>query len=92
MAILTKILIRKIIVLKKGKLLLQKKSLEEEIYNLSHKQNDWLEPFQNWLQVAQNIDKIASDSDLFAKRSVPKIFGSNLLLGEKTVRASAPKF
>ena len=76
----------------KSKLLLQKKSLEEEIYNLSHKQNDWLEPFQNWLEVAQNIDKIASDSDLFAKKVCAKeIFGSNLLLGEKSVRASAPK-
>ena len=75
----------------KSKLLLSKKSLEEEIYNLSHKQNDWLEPFQNWLEVAQNIDKIASDSDLFAKKVCAKeIFGSNLLLGEKTVRASAP--
>ena len=76
----------------KSKLLLSKKSLEEEIYNLSHKQNDWLEPFQNWLEVAQNIDKIASDSDLFAKKVCAKeIFGSNLLLGEKSVRASAPK-
>ena len=71
----------------KGKLLLQKKSIEEEIYNLSHKQNDWLEPFQNWLEVAQNIDKIASDSDLFAKKVCAKeIFGSHLLLGEKTLR------
>ena len=73
-------------------MLSEKKSLEEEIYNLSHKQNDWLEPFQNWLEVAQNIDKIASDSDLFAKKVCAKeIFGSNLLLGEKQVRASAPK-
>ncbi|MEI7765470.1 MAG: recombinase family protein [bacterium] len=77
----------------KGKLLLQKKSLEEEIYNLSHKQNAWLEPFQNWLKVAQNLDKIASDSDFFAKKVCAKeIFGSNLLLGEKTLRASAPNF
>ena len=75
--------------LQKGKLLSEKKSLEEEIYNLSHKQNDWLEPFQNWLEVAQNIDKIASDSDLFAKKVCAKeIFGSNLLLGEKTVRTA----
>jgi len=75
----------------KSKLLLSKKSLEEEIYNLSHKQNDWLEPFQNWLKVAQNLDKIASDSDLFAKKVCAKeIFGSNLLLGEKTLRACAP--
>jgi len=73
--------------LQKAKLLSEKKSLEEEIYNLSHKQNDWLEPFQNWLEVAQNIDKIASDSDLFAKKVCAKeIFGSHLLLGEKTLR------
>ena len=57
--------------------------------SLSHKQNDWLEPFQNWLEIAQNIDKIASDSDLFAKKVCAKeIFGSNLLLGEKTVRTA----
>ena len=77
----------------KAKLLSQKKSLEEEMTSLSHKQNDWLEPFQNWLKVAQNLDKIASDSDLFAKKVCAKeIFGSNLLLGEKQVRASAPAF
>jgi len=76
----------------KAKLLSEKKSLEEEISNLSHKQNDWLEPFQNWLKDAQSLDKIASDSDLFAKKVCAKeIFGSNLLLGEKQVRASAPK-
>ena len=39
-----------------------------------------------------SIPKIASDSDLFAKKVCAKeIFGSNLLLGEKSVRASAPK-
>ena len=32
----------------KGKLILQKKSFEEEITNLSHKQNDWLEPPPRW--------------------------------------------
>ena len=74
----------------KAKLLSEKKSLEEEIFNLSHKQNDWLEPMQNWIKSAQTVDKIASDSDLFAKKVCAKeIFGSNLLLGEKTVRASA---
>jgi hypothetical protein len=77
----------------KAKLLLVKKSLDEEMSSLSRKQNTWLEPFQNWLNVAQNLDKIASDSDLFAKKVCAKeIFGSNLLLGEKTVRACAPVF
>ena len=76
----------------KGKLILQKKSLEEEISNLSHKQNDWLEPMKEWIKDAQSLDKIASDNDLFRKKVKAKeIFGSNLLLGEKLVRASAPK-
>ncbi len=75
----------------KGKLILQKKSLEEEITNLSHKQNDWLEPMKEWIKDAQSLDKIASDDDLFAKKVKAKeIFGSNLLLGEKTLRACAP--
>jgi len=76
----------------KAKLLSEKKSLEEEISNLSRKQNDWLAPFHNWLKDAQNLDKIASDSDLFAKKVCAKeIFGSHLLLHDKTVRACAPK-
>ncbi|KKR09950.1 MAG: hypothetical protein UT37_C0007G0001, partial [Parcubacteria group bacterium GW2011_GWA2_39_18] len=78
--------------LQKAKLLSEKKSLEEEISTFSHKQNDWLAPFQNWLKDAQSLDKIASDSDLFAKKVCAKeIFGSHLLLGEKTLRASAPE-
>src|SRR3989339_164511 len=73
--------------LQKAKLLSEKKSLEEEISTFSHKQNDWLAPFQNWLKDAQSLDKIASDSDLFAKKVCAKeIFGSHLLLGEKTLR------
>ena len=71
----------------KGKLLLQKKSLEEEIYNLSHKQNNWLEPMKEWIKDAQNLNGIARDTDLFAKKVKTKeIFGSNLLLQNKTVR------
>ena len=60
--------------------------------SLSHKQNNWLEPLLDWLKVAQNLNGIARDNNLFAKKVVAKeIFGSNLLLGEKSVRASAPK-
>ena len=78
--------------LQKGKLLSDKKSFEEEISTFSHKQNNWLAPFQNWIKEAQNLNGIARDTDLFAKKVVAKeIFGSHLLLGEKSVRASAPK-
>jgi hypothetical protein len=70
----------------KAKLLLRKKSLEEEMASLSHTQNAWLEPFQNWLNVAQELDAIASDSDLFAKKVCAKeIFSSNLRLRGKVV-------
>ena len=73
--------------LQKAKLLSEKKSLQEEMTSLLHKQNDWLAPFQNWLKDAQSLDKIASDSDLFAKKVCAKeIFGSHLLLQNKTVR------
>ena len=73
--------------LQKAKLLSEKKSLQEEMTSLSHKQNDWLEPMKEWIKDAQSLDKIASDDDLFAKKVKAKeIFGSNLLLGEKTVR------
>ncbi|MDP3778653.1 MAG: recombinase family protein, partial [bacterium] len=73
--------------LQKSKLLSEKKSLEEEMTALSHTQNDWLAPFQNWLKDAQSLDKIASDSDLFAKKVCAKeIFGSHLFLGEKILR------
>ena len=68
----------------KAKLLFTKKSLEAKIFSLLHKQNDWLEPFQNWLKDAQNLNGIARDSNLFAKKVAAKeIFGSNLLVGER---------
>jgi len=74
----------------KAKLLSEKKSLQEEISNLSHKQNDWLAPFQQWLKDAQSLDKIASDDDLFAKKVKAKeVFGSHLLLAERKVRVAA---
>ena len=77
---------------KKAKLLSKKKSLQEEIHSLSHRQNDWLAPFHKWLKDAQSLDKIASDSDFFAKKVCAKeIFGSHLLLYKKKVRASAQK-
>ena len=79
-------------ILKETKLLLEKKSLEERIIRIKQKQNDWLEPFQNWIKVALSLVKIARDNNLLEKKVVAKeIFGSNLLLQNKIVRANAPK-
>jgi hypothetical protein len=76
----------------KAKLLSRKKSLQAEMHSLLHRQNDWLEPFQKWIQIAQTVDKIAVCDDLFAKKVIAKeIFGSNLSLRDKKLRACAPK-
>src|SRR3989344_1056928 len=77
----------------KSKLLSEKKSLETEISRSEGKQKLWLEPMQKWINKAQNMEKIALDTDLFSKKVCAKeIFGSNLLLQNKSVRASAPNF
>ncbi len=74
---------------KKAKLLSEKKSLEEQILKLEQKQNDWLEPFQNWIKVASNLVKIAMDDDLSHKKVIAKeIFGSNLRLAAREARGN----
>ena len=71
----------------KTKLLLEKKSLEEKIIEIEQKQNDWLEPMGKWINYAQNMEKIARDSDLLEKKVAAKeIFGSNLRLASRAVR------
>ena len=76
----------------KAKLLSEKKSLEEEISRNQQKQKHWLEPMQKWITEASDMEKIALDSNLLNKKvAAKKVFGSNLLLQNKLVRASAPE-
>ena len=71
----------------KAILLSAKKSLEEKMARIEKKQNDWLEPFQNWIKVASNLVKIARDSNLLEKKVAAKeIFGSNLCLASRALR------
>ena len=71
----------------KAKLLSEKKSLEEQIVRFEQKQNDWLEPMEKWVNYAQNIEKIARDSNLLEKKVAAKeIFGSNLCLASRALR------
>ncbi len=75
----------------KAKLLSEKKSLEEEISSIEQKQNHWLEPMQKWIKEAVDMEKIALDCDLLHKKvAAKKVFGSNLLLQNKTLRVIAP--
>ena len=75
----------------KAKLLSEKKSLEEQKVRFEQKQNDWVEPMEKWLNYAQNLEKIAKNSDLLQKKVAAKeIFGSNLFLSGREARVSAP--
>src|SRR3989338_2464999 len=77
---------------RKAKFMSEKKTLEEKIITLEQKQNDWLEPFREWINTAQNAPKIARDEALFPKKVLAKeIFGSNLQLAEKVARVGVPK-
>jgi flagellar biosynthesis chaperone FliJ len=73
--------------LEKAKLLSEKKSLEEQIARIEQKQNDCLELMKEWIKVASNLEKTASDNDLFHKKVIAKeIFGSSLRLASRAVR------
>ena len=75
---------REIYLDRKSKLMSAKKTFEEQIVRLEQKQNDWLEPFREWINEAANAAKIARDNDLFAKKELAlKIYGLNLVLENK---------
>ena len=75
----------------KAKLILEKKSLEEKIFNNEQKRFGWIEPLINWIKEAENLPKIARESNLFAKKVAAKeIFGSNLILSNREARLGGP--
>ena len=70
----------------KAKLLSEKKTLEESISTLSQKRTGWVEPMENWIKEAQNLEKIAREGNFFEKKVAAKeIFGSNLTLAGKRI-------
>ena len=67
-----------------------KKTFEEQIINFEQKQNDWLGPMKEWINVAANAARIANSADLLAKKKLAaEIFGSDLILRDKKARGSA---
>ena len=59
---------------------------------LGREQLAWVEPMQKWIEQAQNMENIAQDHNLFAKKVAAKeIFGSNLLLTQKNVVVLSPE-
>ena len=77
---------------KKKIFMLEKKSLEEKISNLEQKRIGWVEPMENWIKEARNLPQIARENNLFPKKVAAKeIFGSNLILSARALRAEPQK-
>ena len=77
---------REVYLKKKAEFMSEKKSLEEKSIKLNHEQTSWVEPMRKWIETARNVEKIARDTNLTAKKVLAKeIFGSNLTLTNKTV-------
>src|SRR3990167_6054711 len=59
---------------------------------IEQKRTGWLEPMLEWIKEAENLPKIARESNLFAKKVTAKeIFGSNLYLADREARLRAPR-
>ena len=82
---------REIYRIEKGKLLSEKKSLDEKISNFQQRQTGWIEPMRNWITQAQTLGKIANESNLFKKKvALKEIVGSNLILQNREAREKTP--
>ncbi len=69
---------------RKVELIGKKKTLEEQIFNLEQKQNDWLERFEKWIDRAAEVAQIAGGKDLNLKKVLAlEMFGSNLVLQDR---------
>ncbi len=66
------------------------KSVEEQIARLERDACVWLEPMREWMKDASMLGEIAKSDDLPSKkRSLQKIFGSNLFLKDEKVFGTA---
>ena len=73
----------------RSKLFSDKKSFEEKIWNLERDAKSWLEPMQEWLNVASGLAEASQSNDLSSKKSlISKIFGSNPTLHHRRILES----
>ena len=71
----------------RSKFFSDKKSFEEKICNLEKDAKAWLEPMQDWLNVAKDLALAAQRNDLPSKKSsLQKIFGSNPTLHDRRIQ------
>jgi hypothetical protein len=64
----------------------ERKSAEEQMARLERNAAAWLQPLQEWIQDAVSLDETAKSDDPTPKKSsLLKIFGSNLLLKNRSL-------
>ena len=72
---------------KQAELMSEKKSLQEQIGNLTLAANAWIEPLRQWLKTAVSLKKIAKTGEPSAvKAAFAEIDGLNLFLSNKKAR------
>jgi site-specific DNA recombinase len=78
--------------LQKKELLSKKKTLQDQIELCEANRPQWLEPLQNWVETAKNMEKIIKTGSPMEKKTVAaQVFGSNLFLDSKKARGSSVK-
>jgi DNA invertase Pin-like site-specific DNA recombinase len=66
---------------KKEQLLLEKKTIDEKLANAEKDELSLIEPAEAWMKEVENLDTIATGTDLLLKKvAAKKIFGSHLIL------------
>ena len=66
---------------RKGSLMSERRTMEEQIVGLEHNAARWLQPLKDWIKDALMLEKIAETGTLESKKSVLlKIYGSNPVL------------
>jgi DNA invertase Pin-like site-specific DNA recombinase len=71
---------------RKRALMSERKSAEEQIARLGRDAAAWLQPLREWIKDAERLDEIAKTADPTPqKSSLLKIFGSNLLLQNRSL-------
>jgi DNA invertase Pin-like site-specific DNA recombinase len=71
---------------RKRSLMSERKSAEEQMARLERNAAAWLQPLQEWIQDAVSLDETAKSDDPTPKKSsLLKIFGSNLLLKNRSL-------
>ena len=75
---------------KQAELMSEKRSLEEQISNLTLAANAWVEPMRQWLKQATDLNRIIKNSEPVAmKQAFSQIEGLNLFLKSKKAQPTA---